>query len=142
VVPTLIIVQLRKIVNDKIVSSVNLGGPSKKKTAAEAIIASVEATFSRLSDVQAEVDLAFLSAQAAAIEDGFVAALDNGTWVNEIPGRSILQRFAARELSGVGSYEGFRNVIVDQMVDAGYEPPGMRRIIDVISASDTLLPGA
>jgi hypothetical protein len=59
--------------------------------------------------------------------------------VNEIPGRSILQRFAARELSGAGSYEGFRNVIVDQMVDSGYEPPGMRTVIDVIIASDVPL---
>lgn len=139
VLPGLVVVGLRKIVNDKIVSSVNLGGDPSNDNAAEALIDSVNATFVRLNDAQDTINMTFLEEQAAAIRDAFLAALDNGTWVNEIPGRSILQRFAARELSGAGSYEGFRNVIVDQMVDAAYEPPGMRRVIDFITATDSVL---
>lgn len=139
VLPRLVVDALRKIVNDRIVSSVHLGGDPSKRNAADALIASVSATFDRLNNARDTIDYAFLEQQAAAIKDGFIASLDNGTWVKELPGRSILQRFAARELSGVGSYEGFRNVIVDQMVDASYEPPGMRRVIDVITATDPVL---
>ncbi|OBH20270.1 hypothetical protein A5710_01540 [Mycolicibacter sinensis] len=125
--------------NDRIVSSVKLGGDPNKQDAAEALIASVEATFGRLNDARGTIDMTFLQEHAAAIRGDFEAALENGTWVSEIPGRSILQRFAARELSGAGSYEGFRNVIVDQMVDAAYEPPGMRLVIDFITATDPAL---
>lgn len=139
VLPGLVLVSLRKVVNDRIVSSVNLGGDPAKDNAAEALIDSVNATFGRLNGVQQAVDMTFLEEQAAAIKGRFVAALNDGTWVKEIPGRSILQRFAARELAGVGSYEGFRNVIVDQMVDAAYEPAGMRHVLDIITATDSAL---
>ncbi|RRR48258.1 hypothetical protein EHH44_02580 [Mycolicibacter terrae] len=139
VLPGLVVTRLRKIVNDRIVSSVKLGGDPNKQDAAEALIASVEATFGRLNDARGTIDMTFLQEHAAAIRGDFEAALENGTWVSEIPGRSILQRFAARELSGAGSYEGFRNVIVDQMVDAAYEPPGMRLVIDFITATDPAL---
>lgn len=136
ILPALISVRLKKIVNDKIVSSVHLGGNPTAQDPAAALIESVNATFSRLNDAQTEIDRAFLETQATAIKDQLSAALNNGSWVKEFPGRSVLQRFAANVLTGIGSYEGFRNVIVDQMVDAGFEPTGMRHVIDVIEASN------
>ncbi|WP_442930382.1 ATP-binding protein [Mycobacterium sp. NBC_00419] len=134
--PELVSIRLRKFVNDKIVSSVNLGGDPRKSDAASALIDSVNATFGRLEGVRQEVDMAFLQAESATIQQGLSAALADGSWVKKFPGRSVLQRFVAKELAGRSNYEGFRNAIVHQMADAGYEPPGMRRIIDLILASD------
>lgn len=136
VLPDLVVVRLRKVVNDKIVSSVKLGGSAKGQSAADALNASVEATFARLNKARDSTDKAFLDSQEQAIRTELEAALFNGSWVREFPGRSILQRFAGEELGGKASYEGFRNLIVDQMVDAGYEPPGMRIVIDAILATD------
>jgi hypothetical protein len=45
----------------------------------------------------------------------------------------ILARFVATHGTGV-SYEHFRNLIVDQMVDDNYEPPGMKVLVDAIAA--------
>jgi len=134
--PELVSVRLKKIVNDMIVSSVHLGGNPRTQDAAEALIDSVNATFVRLNAAQSKIDRAFLDSQATIIKDGLSNALNDRTWVKEFPGRFVLQRFAANVLAGKGSYEGFRNVIVDQMVDAGFEPTGMRQVIDTIMASN------
>jgi predicted ATPase len=140
VLPQLVVVQLRKMVNDKIVSSVKLGGDPKKNNSADALIDSVNATFSRLNTVRGEIDMIYLQQMEAAIKASFTKALHDGSWMKEFPGRSILQRFVAKELAGKGSYEGFRNVVVDQMVDANYEPAGMRQVIEVILADDPIAP--
>lgn len=136
VLPELVVDRLRKLVNDTIVRSVNLGADPAQQNAAEALIPSVEATFRRLADARNAIDRAFLVTQEASIKQGLQDALSDGTWVKEFPGRSILKRFVAKELAGKASYEGFKNLIVDQMVDAGYEPPGMRTIIDIILQAD------
>ena len=106
--------------------------------AADALIDSVTATFGRLDGLRQSVDHAYLQAQAVSIHDGFTKALTDGSWLKEFPGRSILQRFVNKELVGKATYEGFRNLVVDQMVDAGHEPAGMRQVIDIIAASDPL----
>jgi predicted ATPase len=139
ILPSLVLARLKKIVNDKIVGSVHLGGNSKGRDVAEALIESVTATFSRLNAAQGELDKAFLETQAVEIKAQLSEALNDGTWVKEFPGRSVLQRFAGSVLAGSGSYEGFRNVIVDQMVDAGFEPAGMRHVIDLITATNKLV---
>lgn len=140
VLPELVTVELRKRVNNQIVRSINLGGDPLAADAAAALIDSVTATFDRLTELQQSVDLAYLEAEAAAINDRLTEAMTNGEWLKEFPGRSILQRFVHKELAGKATYEGFRNLVVDQMVDDGYEPAGMRQVIDVIIASDPIAP--
>jgi hypothetical protein len=58
-------------------------------------------------------------------------ALTNGEWRREFPGRLILKRFVGRHVRGV-NYEAFRNVALDKMVDAGHQPPGMKKVIEKI----------
>lgn len=139
VLPELVVIGLRKLVNNQIVRSVHLGGNPNSANAANALIDSVTATFTRLDSLRSSIDLPYLESQAAAIENGFRQALADGSWLKEFPGRSILQKFVSKELAGKATYEGFRNLIVDQMVDDGYEPPGMRQVLDIIMAAEVPL---
>lgn len=136
VLPELVMNKLIAEVNSRIVSSINIGGNPRTNNAANALFGSVESSFKRLDNVRKVVNLDYLKDEAASIQDGLERALRDGSWVKEFPGRSILQRFAAEELAGRSSYEGFRNAIVHQMVDGGYEPPGMRHILDIIETND------
>ncbi|GJJ16484.1 AAA family ATPase [Mycolicibacterium mageritense] len=139
VLPELVVIGLRKLVNDQIVRAIKLGGDPLATDAADALKDSVTATFGRLDDLKRTVDYAYLQAQSDALRDGFNDALADGSWLKEFPGRSILQRFVHKELAGRATYEGFRNLVVDQMVDAGHQPLGMQKVIDTITASDSLV---
>ena len=47
----------------------------------------------------------------------------------------MLRRFVDTHLKGAANYEAFRNLIIDQMVDEGYEPDGMREVVTNILAA-------
>jgi predicted ATPase len=136
VLPSLVAEQLRNAVNDKIVSSVNLGADPSNTDAADALFPSIQGTFSRLEDARMSTDISALRTQAAEIERRLNDSLYDGSWLREFPGRSILRRFAGEQLTGKANYEAFRNVIIDQMVDGNYQPPGMLRVIEHIIAAD------
>ena len=55
-------------------------------------------------------------------------------WITEFPGRSVLAADANAHLTGV-SYEAFRGVLVDKMSTAGFQPAGMKMLIDQIEAA-------
>jgi energy-coupling factor transporter ATP-binding protein EcfA2 len=133
--PNLVIEQLRKEINDRIVSAVRLGADPTKRPA-EALLASIEGTFSRLEDVQNTIGDAFLATEAREIENRLRCSLADNTWLREFPGRLILKRFVDDRLAGKANYEAFRNIILDQMVDGNYEPPGMRSVVDTILGED------
>ena len=62
-----------------------------------------------------------------------IAALDTEDWKMHFRGRDILSIFAGRYVPGM-RYGYFRNLIVSQMGNAGYQPPGMKAILDQIVA--------
>jgi hypothetical protein len=54
--------------------------------------------------------------------------------MSRFPGRVILSDFVSKHVPGI-SYESFRNLVIDQMIDAEYEPPGMKAVIDAVLAA-------
>jgi hypothetical protein len=63
----------------------------------------------------------------------FEQSFADGSWRTNLPGREILRRFIVLENLPVG-YEVFRNLIVSKMVERGYKPPGMKKVVDAIVA--------
>ena len=61
------------------------------------------------------------------------AALETEGWRKEFRGRDILQEFASEFIPGM-RYVYFRELIISQMSSAGYEPPGMKVVLDEIVA--------
>ena len=58
-------------------------------------------------------------------------SLNTGDWKKHFKGRDILSVFAGDYVRGLG-YEFFRNLIISQMVNAGYQPQGMKAVLDGI----------
>jgi energy-coupling factor transporter ATP-binding protein EcfA2 len=60
-------------------------------------------------------------------------SLKDGSWKKHFKGREILRAFSGEFLQGM-RYEHFRNLIISQMVNEGYQPEGMKAVLDQILA--------
>ena len=58
-------------------------------------------------------------------------SLEEGDWKKHFRGRDILRSFSGKYVPGM-RYEYFRDLIISQMVNAGYQPEGMKAILDSI----------
>jgi hypothetical protein len=127
----LVLRKLRKIVNDKLVRSISIGG----NPAAEPVtglLPSIEASLGRLDTVRLEIEnKVWLRVQADEYRAELRRTLDDGTWLEQFPGRPIIRGFVQQHLVGKLSYEGFVNLVIDAMVEATFKPEGM---VDVLSS--------
>ena len=58
-------------------------------------------------------------------------SLSEGDWKKHFKGRDILRAFVGKYVRGM-RYEYFRDMIISQMVNAGYQPEGMKAVLDKI----------
>lgn len=58
-------------------------------------------------------------------------SLQDGSWKSHFKGRNILRIFVGQYVPGMG-YEYFRDLIISQMANVGYQPKGMKKILDKI----------
>ncbi|RQO68249.1 hypothetical protein DBR44_16375 [Aquitalea sp. FJL05] len=56
------------------------------------------------------------------------SAFGDGSWRRILPGREILKTFVSQQRLPI-PYETLRNLIVSRMVDSGFQPEGMKRVI-------------
>jgi len=134
ILPSLAQERVRKIVNDKIVGAINIGGKPDGSDPVIALVPSVIGSFARLDSLRAQVtDEASLRATASEVEDQLRRWRADGRWLQEFPGRRILQSFVRDHLDGAADYEAFRNVIVDKMTDDGFQPPGMSAVLALVT---------
>lgn len=61
------------------------------------------------------------------------SSLDNESWMKTFRGRDILKLFVTKYVSGI-SYQNLRELILSEMKDNGYQPAGMKAIVDRIMA--------
>jgi hypothetical protein len=83
-----------------------------------------------ITDDQASLER--LQAEEERIRARIKAAIDGETWRCDLRGRDILSRFSAA-LGGIVPYRQLRNLIVARMRQEGFQPPGMRRVLDEIA---------
>ena len=60
-------------------------------------------------------------------------SLETDQWTERFRGRDILSAFVGKYVPGM-RYEYFRDLVVSQMAAAGYQPPGMKAVLDQIVA--------
>lgn len=58
-------------------------------------------------------------------------SLSEGDWKRHYKGRDILRAFVGKYVRGM-RYEYFRDIIISQMVNASYQPEGMKVVLDKI----------
>ena len=112
-----------------------LGGFSKKESAdlVDKLERAVADSAARIQSViKNELSKSELTKLHVTTEKELRKGLKSKKWKATVPGRSILKRFTNSVVKGFVGYEALRELIVSNMREKGFEPPGMKSVIDSI----------
>jgi len=134
-VDRLILERLQSEINEGLLREINIGAPPDTKAPAQDLRPSIAGSIERIrqkgetfgSDV-------WLHEREAVHRNALEVALQSDAWCAEFPGRRILSVFVGKFVPGA-SYEVFRNVIVDKMVEGKVQPAGIRIVLQEIEAA-------
>jgi hypothetical protein len=131
----LVLQELVTSANRELVSSIDVGAPRDASDPAKELLPSIEGSASRVAEAaQRLLEDEYLAEQAKSYAEDFEEALASRAWVDRFPGRLVLAAFVSTHVPGV-SYENFRNLVIDQMIDDGFQPDGMKEVVDAIEAA-------
>jgi AAA ATPase domain len=132
--PDLIRHRLAATVNAELVGAIvtktDPNSPDVATNLAQAVQRSAEKVATIARD---RFDLARLATLEVEYKADFETALGADSWRKRFRGRDVLSRFCGR-INKV-SYEVLRNLIVADMRGAGFQPPGMKSVVDKILAT-------
>jgi hypothetical protein len=133
--PKLVRNELSDFANDQLVRAIDVKTDPRLEDQAPALVDSIDRSFKRLIALQTStLTKDTLAKKEKEIKERYVESIADGRWVNVFRGRDVLKRFVGKNVNSV-SYEVFRNLVLAQMKDDGYRPPGMKDILDrIISA--------
>jgi hypothetical protein len=131
-VDVLVLERLQAEVNESLITAIAVNASPNTQDPARDLLPSIDGSLKRLNEIGLKYSEAFLRARQDQIRSTLQVALTNGEWRREFPGRPILRRFVGQYVRGV-SYEVYRNIVLDKMVDSGYQPPGMKEVIEKIN---------
>lgn len=124
--------RMRTIIYAKLSKSLDLGFDPRAIDLVVAFSNASNRVFKRIEKlVQIEFSSSNLQKLKDELEKQLQRSLDDGTWRSEFRGRDILKLFAGRFLNGL-PYEAFRDAIVARMGDAGFQPDGMKQVIEKV----------
>jgi ABC-type nitrate/sulfonate/bicarbonate transport system ATPase subunit len=133
-IPKLVRDGLVAFANERLVTSLRVGADPNAQQLADTVAASVQSSAARVAEVTAEeLSLARLQEEEAQARASLEAELLNGEWRTSYRGRDVLRLFVGRHVRGM-NYEGFRDLIVARMREAGHQPLGMAVVLDAILA--------
>jgi hypothetical protein len=131
-IDALVLERLQAEVNDSLITAVLVKASPNTRSPAQDLVPSIASSLRRLNEVGGKYSETFLETRQTEIRGTLETSLSNGEWRHEFPGRLIIKRFVGEYMQGV-NYEAFRNILIDKMVDAGYQPPGMKEVIEKIA---------
>lgn len=124
--PDLIRHELAEYANAKLVQSISTGTDPRAGDLTSALSEAINRSMVRLNEATTgSLSMEQLQIEEANLRKRYEESLGNGAWVKNFRGRDILKRYAGKMAPSV-PYEVFRNLIVSQMKDDGYRPPGMK----------------
>jgi energy-coupling factor transporter ATP-binding protein EcfA2 len=123
---------LMDFANGSLTSSINTRADPAAEDLASAVFQAVARSDARFRQaVDETLTEEALRAKLEELRAEFDSSFGDGTWRQKLPGRDILKRFVSRANIPT-SYEVFRNLLISQMADAGFQPAGMKQVIDAI----------
>lgn len=124
--------RIRTEIGAELTGRINLGSDPQSTDVAAELHDAVRRSVKRAQQL-AENGLNLVEIQNRVAERRKVLAdsLNTEEWKKHFRGRDILRRFCGEYVQGM-RYEYFRNLIITQMVSAGHQPRGMKRILDQI----------
>ena len=131
-IPNLVEHELRRLVNDAFIQSINLGFDPMREDKGAALYEAAVRSRARIEAVIADaLSAERLMTREAALIAKFNDDLKAGNWKSNFRGREVLKAFASKHGGGI-SYSYFRNLIQARMKLAGHQPPLMKATIDEI----------
>ena len=116
--------------NSKMVQGIQTRSNPHEASAAAALRQVVETSLERVQSAVAEgLDTASLEALEKKGKRELQTALKNGSWKRTFRGRDILKRFVDSHMGGRVSYPAFRDLLVEKMRDAAFQPKGMKSVL-------------
>ena len=124
--------KIRTEIGAELIGTIDLGSDPQSTDVAVELHGAVMRSVGRAQEL-AENGLSRDEIQNRVIERRKVLShsLTTKEWKKQFRGRDILRRFCGEYVQGM-RYEYFRDLIITQMVSAGYEPEGMKAILDQI----------
>lgn len=130
--PQLIRHELAEGANAALVGAINTGTDPKGADLSNQLHQSISRSLLRLTEVcNTTLAKATLDSQESQLRERYTESLADGTWISKCRGRDVLKRFAGKYAPSV-SYEVFRNLLLAQMKDHDYQPPGMALVVEKI----------
>lgn len=128
----LLVHELRIKLNAELMNCISLGINPETSDVADEFYSAIDRSHQRLqSSLGTELSLDKIHEHQRLITQKLSAELASGDWIKTFRGRDILRNFVSRSGLSV-SYEMFRNLIISRMRDDGYEPEGMRVVLNNI----------
>ena len=123
-------IQLNKWIHSQLIKCINLGF-DPQLTLIQGFSEATQRSLNNIdTTVKNQLTTEKLKQKDEELRNELNTAIQNNTWKTIFRGRDILKRFVG-EINGV-NYETFRNLIVNQMRETGYQPPEMKIIINTI----------
>lgn len=130
--PQLIRHEMAEYANEKLTGSINTSTDPKAADLSAVLYEAATRSFERLKIAyETQLNRNSLEKLEEDARKRYEESLADGSWVSKFRGRDILKRFANKHAPSV-NYEIFRNLIISNMKDAGYQPSGMKEVIDRI----------
>lgn len=130
--PQLVRHELAEFANTTLIRSINVSTDPKKGDLAQELYSAVHRSTERFqSEASEQLSLEAIRQKEQKLRTEFESNLGDGSWIETFRGRDILRRFAGKSSVSV-PYEVFRNLILSRMQDDGYQPNGMKEVIDKI----------
>ena len=123
----------QKYINDEIVKQIKINCDKKPETIANDLKTTLLSSKNRI------VTIADRMGMDNTIENVFNKnctdlnkSFDEDSWLKKFPGREILKEFRKLHVSWM-DYEGFRDQIIERMINKNIEPSGMKEVLEKIA---------
>lgn len=116
----------------QLIGAINLSFDPLAENIADEVYQAAERSRDRTTDLfGGKLSRESLQVLEGELREKYESAIDDGSWVDILPGRDILRAFSNRLPNGIG-HETLRTMIVNRMVEAKHMPSRMKAIVSQI----------
>ena len=124
--------KIRGEIGSELVEELNLNSNPRSDDIGADLHKSVVKSIERVEHrVQTKLRIDDVRERVAKEHEVLSRSLSEGDWKKHFKGRDILRAFAGKYVRGM-RYEHFREIVISQMVNSGYQPEGMKAVLDKI----------
>ena len=124
--------RVRADINARLTTSLNLNVNPLSQNLGVEFCEAIEKSIGRINELRSvELDPSRIGDRISHEQEALEASLVNGDWRQYFKGRDVLREFGGKFVQGM-RYIHFRELIISQMVNADYQPQGMKVILDSI----------